>query len=82
MVDQARSFALFETALRIACATLRSGGAFAGKIFQGPDFPLARKLVREGFREERLIRPEGTRSESYEIFIIGLDRRTEPPPLV
>ncbi|MCC7540598.1 MAG: RlmE family RNA methyltransferase [Deltaproteobacteria bacterium] len=73
-VDQARSFALFESALSIALAVLRPGGAFVGKIFQGPDFPLARKLVRAAFREERLIRPEGTRSESYEIFVIGLGR--------
>jgi 23S rRNA U2552 (ribose-2'-O)-methylase RlmE/FtsJ len=36
---------------------------------------LARKEVRQHFREERLIRPEGTRSVSYEIFVIGLDRK-------
>lgn len=77
-VDQARSFALFETAAKVASSVVRVGGSFVGKIFQGPDFPSARAIVRESFAEERLIRPEGTRSESYEIFIVGLRRRGPP----
>lgn len=74
-VDQARSFGLFEAALAIASAALRPGGSFVGKIFQGPDFPAARQHVRRLFATEKLVRPEGTRSESYEIFVVGLDRR-------
>ncbi len=41
----------------------------------GEDFPKARAAVRELYEKERLIRPEGTRSVSYEIFVIGLGRR-------
>ena len=33
-------------------------------------------LLKPNFATERLIRPEGTRSVSYELFVVGLDRRT------
>lgn len=71
-VDQARSFELFCAALRVAASALRPGGSFVGKIFQGPDFEEARKIARSRFEEVRLIRPRGTRSDSYEIFVVGL----------
>ncbi|MFO0675363.1 MAG: RlmE family RNA methyltransferase [Polyangiaceae bacterium] len=73
--DQTRSFELFMRALEVAKALAKPGGAFVGKIFMGEDFPLAKKAVRELFDEERTIRPEGTRSVSYEVFLIGLSRR-------
>lgn len=78
-VDQARSQALFEHALDVAVKVLRPGGSFVGKIFQGPDFELARKKVLESFEECRIIRPEATRDVSYEIFLAGL-RRKKPTP--
>ncbi len=73
--DQARSFELFMRALTVASTLSKPGGAFVGKIFMGEDFPLARAEVRKHFTSERLIRPEGTRSVSYEIFVIGQGRR-------
>ncbi len=73
--DQARSFELFMRALAVAAALTRPGGAFVGKIFMGAEFPLARAEVRKYFEQEKLFRPEGTRSVSYEIFIAGFNRR-------
>jgi 23S rRNA (uridine2552-2'-O)-methyltransferase len=73
--DQAQSFELFMRALEIAGALLLPGGSFVGKIFMGPDFPLAKKRVKELFETERAIRPEGTRESSFEIFVVGLVRR-------
>ncbi len=73
--DQTRSYDLFMRALAVARTLLQPGGSFVGKIFMGEDFPAARAAVKESFAEERLIRPEGTRSVSYEIFIVGLRRR-------
>ncbi len=75
--DQARSTELFLRALEVAVHFLKPGGAFVGKIFMGEDFPAARAEVRKHFREERLIRPEGTRTVSYEIFVIGQGKRGE-----
>jgi len=72
--DQSRSFDLFMRALEVAEKTLAPGGTFVGKIFMGEDLPVARAKVRELFRKERLIRPEGTRTSSYEVFVVGEDR--------
>jgi 23S rRNA (uridine2552-2'-O)-methyltransferase len=73
--DQTRSFELFMRALAVGAALCRPGGAFVGKIFMGEDLPLARSELRKHFANERLIRPEGTRSVSYELFVIGTERR-------
>ena len=79
--DQTRSFELFMRAVDVAIELLAEGGAFVGKIFMGEDLPLARAHVKKHFAEERLIRPEGTRSVSYELFCIGMQRtrRTGAP---
>lgn len=73
--DQTRSFELFMRALEVGGRLVKPGGAFVGKIFMGEDLPLARAAVRKLFAEERLIRPEGTRSVSYEIFVVATGRR-------
>ncbi len=78
MTDQARSFELFMRALDVAARLARLGGAFVGKIFMSGDLPEARAAVRRVFAKERLIRPEGTRSVSQEIFCIGMGKRAEP----
>jgi len=74
-VDQSRSYELFARALDIAQTTSRRGGSFVGKIFHGEDFETGRERVRENYTKTKVIKPAGTRSESYEIYIIGLGRR-------
>lgn len=73
--DQARSHELFCLAVSVAEQLGAEGSSFVGKIFMGPDFESARRLVRETYGAERLIRPEGTRSSSFEIFVIGTKKR-------
>jgi 23S rRNA (uridine2552-2'-O)-methyltransferase len=63
-------------ALQVGGTLLKPGGSFVGKIFMGEDLPNARAEVRKLFVSERLIRPEGTRSVSYEIFVVGTERRS------
>jgi 23S rRNA (uridine2552-2'-O)-methyltransferase len=46
-----------------------------GKIFMSDDLPAARAEVRRHYETERLLRPEGTRSVSMEIFVVGLGKR-------
>jgi 23S rRNA (uridine2552-2'-O)-methyltransferase len=69
--DQARSAALFEEALARAERLLAPGGAFVGKIFQGPDVDKLRKRMASRFSEVRAIKPDSSRSESIEIFLAG-----------
>jgi 23S rRNA (uridine2552-2'-O)-methyltransferase len=73
--DQARSFELFMRALAVAGALCKPGGAFVGKIFMSEDLKPARATLRELFEEERLVRPEGTRSVSTELFVVGMGRK-------
>jgi 23S rRNA (uridine2552-2'-O)-methyltransferase len=75
--DQTRSFELFMRALEVGGRLVVPGGAFVGKIFMGEDLPNARAEVRRLFQHERLIRPEGTRSVSYEIFVVASGRRAD-----
>jgi 23S rRNA (uridine2552-2'-O)-methyltransferase len=73
--DQTRSFELFMGALAVAERLLKPGGAFVGKIFMGEDFPKAKAATKQAFAEERALRPEGTRANSYEIFLVGLRKK-------
>jgi 23S rRNA (uridine2552-2'-O)-methyltransferase len=75
VTDQARSHELFMRALAIAATLGAPGGAFVGKIFMSDDLPPARAELRRLYATERLIRPEGTRAVSMEIFVIGLGKR-------
>jgi 23S rRNA (uridine2552-2'-O)-methyltransferase len=75
LADQTRSFELFMQAVAVAERLLKPGGSFVGKIFMGEDMPIARAKVRTLFHKERLLRPEGTRSNSYEVFVLGETRR-------
>ncbi len=76
VTDQARSFELFMRALAVAAALGAPGSAFVGKIFMSDDLPAARTELRRHYETERLIRPEGTRSVSTEIFAIGTGKRS------
>jgi 23S rRNA (uridine2552-2'-O)-methyltransferase len=78
--DQARSHTLFMAALAVAERTLRPGGRFCAKLFQGPDLKPAEAAVRERFDTARILRPRATRSESIEVFIVGLGRRAPEGP--
>jgi 23S rRNA (uridine2552-2'-O)-methyltransferase len=72
VADQARSFELFDRAVDVAAALSAPGGAFVGKLFMSDEFVKARDKLRKLYDEVRNIRPEGTRSQSSEVFLVGL----------
>jgi 23S rRNA (uridine2552-2'-O)-methyltransferase len=76
--DQARSFDLFMGAVSIAATHGAPGSAFVGKLFMSEDYPKAKEAVRLLYEEVRTIRPEGTRSGSSEVFLVGLRKRSMP----
>jgi 23S rRNA (uridine2552-2'-O)-methyltransferase len=78
--DQFGSYELYVRAVDIAAAVLRPGGSFVGKIFQGPDLEEARKRTRAVFETVRIIKPEASRDESFEIFLVGLDKKPSEAP--
>ena len=71
VTDEARSLELVRTALRVAEATLRRGGAFVAKVFMGGDFPALKKELQSRFETVRIVRPRATRESSYEVYVLG-----------
>jgi len=70
--DQAMSFELYERALQVATLLGKPGQAsFVAKIFMGPDFDQAIALAKQTFKKTRVIRPEGVRPNSKEVFLVG-----------
>jgi len=69
--DQARSAALFGEALTRAERLLAPGGAFVGKVFEGPDLEGLRKRMALRFSVVRTLKPEGTRAASTEVYVAG-----------
>ena len=69
--DQYLSFELYMRALELAGALLSPGGQFVGKIFQGPELNEARAATAALLGKARILKPEASRSESFEIFLAG-----------
>jgi len=70
--DHAYSFELCMRALHVALALGKPGSHFVAKIFMSEDFPLARKAVGDRYERCQVIRPDGTRQQSSEVFIVGM----------
>ena len=70
--DSARSAMLAEQAFYVASNTLKSGGAFLVKIFQGRDFQHFLNVVKASFNRVRVIKPSASKKRSKETYILGL----------
>jgi 23S rRNA (uridine2552-2'-O)-methyltransferase len=73
VADSARSSLLFERALAVAEATLRPGGHFLAKIFQGSEFHELLIAVKLRFRRVKVVKPDASRKTSKEIYILGME---------
>jgi 23S rRNA (uridine2552-2'-O)-methyltransferase len=69
--DQAKSVGLAEQARQLADGLLREGGVFAAKIFQGRDTDAFILDLKRTYKNVRTLRPEATRSNSREMFVVG-----------
>jgi 23S rRNA (uridine2552-2'-O)-methyltransferase len=74
--DSARSALLFERALEIAGWALRPGGTFLAKIFHGSEFHRLLAEVKKQFGRTRAIRPQATRKQSREIYILAMNLKS------
>jgi 23S rRNA (uridine2552-2'-O)-methyltransferase len=72
-VDHARQIDLARCALRIACSVLRPSGNLLVKVFQGSEINDFRNEMRTRFRFLRIVKPPASRSESAELYFLGLD---------
>jgi 23S rRNA (uridine2552-2'-O)-methyltransferase len=70
-VDHDRSMNLVELAVDFASRTLRPGGDFLTKVFQGRGFqPLVAQL-RERFESVKLRKPKASRARSPEVYVLA-----------
>lgn len=79
--DAARSEELFLRAAEIGAAFGKTGSSFVGKLFMGGGFEPTRARLRELYEQVRVIRPEGTRTNSVEVFLIGLRLKARAAPV-
>lgn len=82
--DQARQVYLANQSLEIARRILCRGGAFFVKAFHGPDLQEFRSNLQRSFQTVRIVKPPASRSDSSEIYFLGLnyvgERRLRPSP--
>jgi len=71
-LDATRSFQLCQVALSIVEMVLKPGGSFICKIFQGEEFKEFSDTVRSRFKRHKIFKPQSSRKESKEIFLVGL----------
>ncbi len=67
--DHLRIIGLVESAADFAIQTLRPGGAFVAKAFQGGETAEVLKLLRAHFTAVRHIKPKASRTESAEVYL-------------
>ena len=70
-VDHDRSMQLVELALDFACRTLRPGGDFLAKLFQGRGFQPLLAQLRERFESVKLRKPKASRARSPEVYVLA-----------
>ena len=75
VVDTARSTGLVKMAVWYAQVMLKSGGNFAVKIFQNGDQQKILAEMRKLFQTAKGFKPEACRSESFETYLIGLNKK-------
>lgn len=73
--DHMRSIELCQRALTVAESVLRPGGHFVCKIFEGEEVNPFVEALGAQFGQVRRIKPKSTRSESVELFVVGLGRQ-------
>ncbi|AEJ62473.1 Ribosomal RNA large subunit methyltransferase E [Spirochaeta thermophila DSM 6578] len=75
-LDTARSEALVERILSLAGRWLVPGGNLVAKLFQGSGAQEIFRAVREGWERAYFFRPQATRRQSFEVFVVGVGKRS------
>ena len=70
-VDHDRSMQLVELAVDFAGRTLRPGGDFLAKVFQGRGFQPLVSQLRERFESVKLRKPKASRARSAEVYVLA-----------
>ncbi|HEY1751008.1 MAG TPA: RlmE family RNA methyltransferase [Caulobacteraceae bacterium] len=77
--DHLRIVGLIEAAADFAARTLRPGGAFIAKAFQGGEAAEVIATLKRDFAEVRTVKPKASRAESSEVYLAALGFRGPTP---
>ena len=77
--DALRSAALCEQAILVAEHFGRAGSHLVVKALEGGEVPQLAQMMRAAYTKLTRIRPQATRKQSTEIFLVGLHKRQGPP---
>ncbi|HEY2069986.1 MAG TPA: RlmE family RNA methyltransferase [Rhizomicrobium sp.] len=69
--DHLRTSALFEAALDVAEDTLKPGGIFVGKVFQGGAAGGLLARIKKSFTKVHHVKPPASRAESVELYLVA-----------
>jgi 23S rRNA (uridine2552-2'-O)-methyltransferase len=69
--DHLRIIGLAEAAAEFAIRTLRPGGAFVCKAFQGGETAQLIALLKSRFAEVRHVKPKASRADSSEVYLVA-----------
>ncbi len=75
--DHLRTMVLAEAATDIALSLLAPGGAFVTKLFQGGAERELLALIKRSFAEVRHVKPDASRKESVELYLVATGRRAD-----
>jgi len=75
LVDQSKTMYLVELALDFAQQTLKPGGNFVVKVFEGEGLDEFRQTARGIFSKVLNRKPKASRDESRELYIVGKGKR-------
>ena len=73
--DAQRSYALNQQVLELSGDLLRPHGTLMVKAFQGAPLEQLRREFISSFAQVKLCKPKSSRSESVEIFLLGLNKK-------
>jgi 23S rRNA (uridine2552-2'-O)-methyltransferase len=73
--DHQQSLNLVRQTLAMTGILLHEQGHFLCKAFQGEDFPAFVEEVQARFEQVKVIKPKSSRTESREVFVLGLGFR-------
>ena len=71
--DHQQSINLVRKTLQLAATLLHPKGHYLAKVFQGEDFPDFVEEVKQQFRMVKVIKPKSSRTESREVFVLGME---------
>jgi 23S rRNA (uridine2552-2'-O)-methyltransferase len=69
--DHLRIVALIEAGAAFAEATLKPGGAFVAKAFQGGETAAVIAELKRAFETVRTVKPKASRAESSEVYLVA-----------